>query len=101
MSHYGHDMDHDGRITSKDIGMFHEMMDEDERTSESDFPFLCENAYSRKEFWIRVAIAFACGGFSGGVMDGTIPINFFTAILGIICGIASFLLILDLAGVAL
>ena len=27
MSHYGHDMDFDGQITSKDSGIFHEMMD--------------------------------------------------------------------------
>lgn len=26
MSHYGHDMDHDGKITSKDDAMFHEMV---------------------------------------------------------------------------
>ena len=27
MSHYGHDMDRDGKITSKDSALFHEMMD--------------------------------------------------------------------------
>ena len=101
MSYYGHDMDHDGEITTKDCGMFHEMMDEDEKSSNSDFPFLCTNAYSRKQFWTRLAIAFACGGFASRVLDGTIPINFFTVILMIICGIASILLMLDLAGVAL
>ena len=35
MSHYGRDMDHDGKITSKDMAMFHEMIDED--TRESDY----------------------------------------------------------------
>ena len=31
MSPHGHDMDHDGKITSKDSAMFHEMMVEDEQ----------------------------------------------------------------------
>ena len=31
MGHYGHDMDHDGKITGKDTAMFHEMMEEDAR----------------------------------------------------------------------
>ena len=101
MTHFGYDMDHDGEITCKDVAMFHEMLDEDERASESDFPILCSNGYSRTEFWIRVAIAFACGYFAGGVLDGTIPINFFTGVLGIVCAIASLLLTLDLCGVAL
>ena len=51
MSYYGYDMDHDGEITGKDTAMFHEMLAEDEKSSESDFPFLCTNGYSRKEFW--------------------------------------------------
>ena len=101
MTHFGYDMDHDGEITSKDTGIFHEMMDEDERTSESNFPILCTNGYSREEFWIRLAIIYACGGFAGMVLNGTIPINFFTGVLGIICAIASLLLTLDLFGVAL
>ena len=101
MTHFGYDMDHDGDITSKDAGMFHEMMDEGERSSTSDFPFLCENGYSRTEFWIRVAITCVCGGFASKVLDGTIPINFFTGVLGIVCGIASILMTLDLCGVAL
>ena len=101
MTHFGHDMDHDGEITTKDCAMFHEMMEEDEKHSKSDFPFLCTNAYSRKQFWTRAAIALACGGFASRVLDGTIPINFFTGVLMIVCGIASILLMLDLAGVAL
>ena len=35
MDHYGHDMDHDGKITSKDTALFHEMMEEDEQTYNS------------------------------------------------------------------
>ena len=27
MNHFGYDMDHDGKITTKDSGVFHEMMD--------------------------------------------------------------------------
>ena len=31
MSNFGHDMDHDGKITGKDMALFHEMMEEDAR----------------------------------------------------------------------
>lgn len=100
MTHFGHDMDHDGKITSKDTGMFHEMMDEDEKSSYSH-KYLCENGYSRKQFWTRAAIAFACCCFSSWMLEGALPINLLTIVLGIGSGIASLLLILDLAGVAL
>ena len=100
MTHLGHDMDHDGKITSKDTGMFHEMMDEDKKNA-SSHKYFCENGYSRNQFWTRAAIAFACCCFSRWMLDGTIPINLLTIVLGIGSGIASLLLILDLAGVAL
>ena len=32
MNHYGHDMDFDGQITSKDSGIFHEMMDSEKQS---------------------------------------------------------------------
>ena len=32
MNCYGHDMDHDGTITTKDSGIFHEMMDSERQS---------------------------------------------------------------------
>lgn len=32
MNHYGHDMDFDEQITSKDSGIFHEMMDSEKQS---------------------------------------------------------------------
>lgn len=101
MSHYVPDMDHDGKITSKDAGIFHEMMDEDAKRYSSNWHSCKGSRYSFKEFCIRAVIAVICGGFAGKVMDGTLPINFFTIVLSIICFIVALLLILDLAGVDL
>ena len=100
MSYYAPDMDHDGNITSKDAGIFHEMMDEDGKGSCSH-RYLCENGYSRKQFWTRAAIAFVCTMISDLVFGGPLPINLFTIVLGIGSGITALLLVLDLAGVAL
>ena len=101
MSYHVPDMDHDGKITSKDAGIFHEMMDEDAKHGSSNWHSSKGSRYSFKEFCIRVAIAAICGGFTSKVMDGTLPINFFTIVLGIITLVISILLLLDLFGVDL
>lgn len=36
MTHHGHDMDHDGKLTSKDSALFHEMVNGDESNSSGD-----------------------------------------------------------------
>ena len=102
MSNFNHypDMDHDGEHDLKDSGMFHDMMDEE------DCSFHCSN-YSPPLYLVRranddpigkaqakaarEAEAFAkgillvlCGGFFFILMKGWIPLNGFTALLGLI-----------------
>lgn len=101
MSHYVSDMDHDGEITSKDAGVFREMMDEDTKRYGSNRNPYKGSRYSLKEFCIRAVIAVICGGFTGKVIDGTLLINFFTLVLGGVTLVVSILMLLDLAGIDL
>ena len=36
MTHHGHDMDHDGKLTNKDSALFHEMVNGDGSNSSGD-----------------------------------------------------------------
>lgn len=77
MSHYGHDMDHDGKVTSKDIAMFHEMNDGKSNSGNNVH-------YHYQPSWWEAAIMIACVSYVGAVLKGTIPLNGFTAVLGVI-----------------
>ena len=101
MSYHVPDMDHDGKITSKDAGIFHEMMDEDAKHHSSNWHSSKGSRYSFKESCIRFLIALVFGGFSSRVIDGTLPINTFTMILSIVAFVVALLLLLDLFGVDL
>ena len=99
MTHHAPDMDHDGEITGKDAGIFHEMMDEDARRYRSRCPSGKGSRYKFKESCIRLLIAFVLSVFPGKVLDGTIPINAVTVILGVIVLIIALLMILDVFGI--
>ena len=101
MSHYGYDMDHDGKITSKDHGMFHEMMDEDELGSSTNAPTFNNYPWGRyewKEFFINWLIMMLFLAPIGALMKGSISANFFTGLLSLVCtpiGVKKFFDILD------
>lgn len=88
MSHYGYDMDHDGKITRKDHAMFHEMMDEDQRQYSGHTPSYTNHSWTREEWkvflvrWLIMMLFFAP---VGALLKGSIPSNFFTVLLSVVC----------------
>lgn len=88
MSYYGHDMDHDGEITTKDCGMFHEMMEEDEKA------FSGQSYYGSSEPWTiyhsfaKGLLLVLFGGYILLLFNGVFPINGFTSVLALFSAVA-------------
>lgn len=88
MSYYGYDMDHDGEITSKDCGMFHEMMEEDEMA------YSGQSYYGSSEPWTiyhsitKGLFLLLFGGFPLLLFNGVFPINGFTSVLALVCTVS-------------
>ena len=85
MSNYNHypDMDHDGDHDLKDSGMFHDM-DQSSRATRYHFQ------PTKGELIALILILI----YLGAVLNGTIPLNWFTGLLGIIFFIV-FLVLID------
>lgn len=79
MSNYNHypDMDHDGDHNLKDSGMFHDMNDGKSSSGNNIH-------YHYRPRWWEAVIMIACLSYVGAVLKGTIPLNGFTAVLGVI-----------------
>ena len=78
MNHNGHDMDHDGKVTTKDTAMFHEMMNEDKRRSSGNAH------YQFQPSLLEAIVMIACISYIGALFKGTVPANVFTILLGFI-----------------
>ena len=99
---YLRDMNHDGDIDSHDFALYHEMMDEDERGSSANAPTFSNYPWGRyewKEFFINWLIMVLFGAPAGALLNGSIPANFFTGLLSLVCtpiGVKKFFDILDM-----
>ena len=81
MSYYGHDMDHDGEITTKDCGMFHEMMEKDERAYSGQSYFTNREPWSVSYLIAKLLFLVSLGGIIALMGFGILPINGFTLFL--------------------
>ena len=90
MNHYGHDMDHDGKITGKDSAMFHEMMEEDERSCESRTHYGSSKPRTIYHTFAKGVLLLLFGGYPVLLFNGVFSINGFTSVLALF-GAACFL----------
>lgn len=95
MSNYGYDMDHDGRIISKDHAMFHEMMEEDERSNSVKPGSGSSEPWTVYHSFAKGLLLLLFGGYLLFLFKGVFPMNGFTALLALfsaVCFIRTLLL---------
>lgn len=83
MSNYGYDMDHDGKVTSKDLGMFHEMMDEDEKIGSSQSYTGSSEPWTVYHSFAKWLLLILFGGYPVLLFKGVFPMNGFTTLLAL------------------
>ena len=77
-NHY-HDMNQDGKVDSYDRAVFRDMMDEEEKQSSRK-----NISYHYHPSWGEAIAMLAILGYEGALLKGSISINGFTMILGLI-----------------
>ena len=74
-----HDMNHDGKIDSRDFALFHEMLNEDQKSHRTQGH---SSSYKTNSPSIsEVILLLASGLYLSLLLNGVFPINTFTALL--------------------